>query len=299
MSRHFVYDTVGFIQSTNCLTTVPMSFSAWINLQSKDLATDSFVVSVVDQDGHTSGDYHALLIDTNGAFQLRVYASSFQSGSAVATAWMTAEVTIGKWHHVCAVFAADNDRRVFLDGGNKGTNATSLTPASLSHTTVGGLGRSDDSFSSGSYICEVGIWRTALSDAEVLQLARGYNPNLIQTNSLHMYLPLIRSDADVVGNYAFFPRFFSNRARPTWTDDYPQKIWYKHNDPILISDNESRKGGKKPKKPRPPKPPPQTPTIITVILNTLTLVSSVVSLAISLVASRRKNMRTGKPFWRL
>jgi hypothetical protein len=49
-------------------------------------------------------------------------------------------------------------------------------------------------------IAEVGIWNVALTDDEVLALAKGFTPDQIRPQSLIAYLPLVRTNQDIKGN---------------------------------------------------------------------------------------------------
>jgi hypothetical protein len=48
-------------------------------------------------------------------------------------------------------------------------------------------------------IAEVGIWSAALTDAEIVSLAKGMTCNLVRPQSLVFYAPLIRNLQDVKG----------------------------------------------------------------------------------------------------
>ena len=59
-----------------------------------------------------------------------------------------------------------------------------------------------DDFTSGS-IAEVAFWSTALSDAEVAILAKGYSPLFVQPQNLFFYAPLIRDLIDYIEAQSF------------------------------------------------------------------------------------------------
>ena len=90
-----------------------------------------------------------------------VTAQTYQSGAASAVANTTTSYTTGTWYYATAVFATVSSRAAYIDGGSVGTNTTSRTPDSLSHTAIGTLYRSDDPgvYTSG-YIDEVRISNT-------------------------------------------------------------------------------------------------------------------------------------------
>jgi hypothetical protein len=137
-----------------------------------------------------------------------LWAQEFNGSSA--NAETTSGVSVNTWHHGCAVFAATNDRRIYLDGGSKGTDSANRSvPSGLDNTTVGSLkynnGTDDDDPFSGM-VAEVGIWNVALTDTEVLMLSLGYSPLLIRPQNLVFYVPLVRdNDNDLVGGLSLTP----------------------------------------------------------------------------------------------
>lgn len=85
----------------------------------------------------------------------------------------TTGYSTGSWQHACNVYASATDRRAFVNGGSKGTNATSLTPTGLNLTEIG---RHVSTLPMNGRIAEVAVWNVALSDADVAALAAGADP---------------------------------------------------------------------------------------------------------------------------
>lgn len=171
----------------------PMTLAGWFY---SDLDGGQTIVSV----GDSAGTHYFGL-------QLRgqdggdpVVAKSF--GSANVHASSTSGYSVNTWHHGVAVFAANDDRAAFIDGGNKGTESTAST---VSTPDASSIGVSADSTPYGYFsgrIAEVGVWDAALTDVEVAILAAGYSPLFVRPQNLVAYWPLIRDeDQDRVGGY--------------------------------------------------------------------------------------------------
>ncbi len=99
-----------------------------------------------------------------------IQAFTYDSGAG-SFATTSTGYTSGQWHHALAVFAAVNDRRIYIDGGGKGTEGTSRTPAGHNLIILG-------IDLTGTYpvvgdIAEVSLWGSALTDADAVTLAAG------------------------------------------------------------------------------------------------------------------------------
>lgn len=106
----------------------------------------------------------------------------------------SADTTVGPsantWFHVAAVEAAADDRRVFLDGANKATNAVSRSPASLDTTSIGVL---DDGSPSDRFSGDLGhaaLWDAALIDQNIATVANGWSPRQVVIDNLIGYWPI-------------------------------------------------------------------------------------------------------------
>jgi hypothetical protein len=113
-----------------------------------------------------------------------------RSGSTQVSA-ASAAISVNQWNHCCAVFAAANDRRAYLNGGNKGTESSTRNPT-LNYTTIGALnnGGSPSANSADGRVAECAIWNVALTDKEVGMLAAGVSPIRVRPGSLVAYYPL-------------------------------------------------------------------------------------------------------------
>ena len=136
----------------------------------------------------------------------------------------TTGYTVGKWHHACGVSAAVNDRRVYIDGGSKGTGAANLATAWTMDLLAVGARYVSTAYSMyfDGAIADAAIWNVALTDAEVFRLSRGVSPLLIRRKSLVFYAPLLSGGAaverDTVGKF-----HLSHSGAPTWVGHPPLK----------------------------------------------------------------------------
>lgn len=122
-------------------------------------------------------------------------------GTSTLVANTSTEYSVNTWHHICGISAGVAARSVFIDGGSKGTNTSGSQPITTMDTIT--IGRQGDSTPFGDMsgrIAEAAIWGTALTDVEVLSLARGFSPFMIRPQNLLHYVPLTRdNDLDLIG----------------------------------------------------------------------------------------------------
>ncbi|MHC4156685.1 MAG: LamG-like jellyroll fold domain-containing protein [Planctomycetota bacterium] len=148
-------------------------------------------------DSARSDTYHWLVVATDGY----LYAQTREAGGAVKYAKSAIQTSADTFQHALAVWADVDDRRIYLNGGNKGTNPDTSEPISLDRTGLGVLYRSTpDNYLSG-LLAEMAVWNVPLSDAEAAALAKGFSPLLIRPGNLVAYWPLIRGLNDRVGGY--------------------------------------------------------------------------------------------------
>jgi len=157
----------------------PFSISAWV--KTTDFDQNGVVASI---DRGSSGDQNWLNFFGSAAGDY-IRAAAYDGTYGVATT--TAGLTSG-WHHLLGVFASATDRRVYLDGGGKGTDVTDHDATSeLTYLTVGGRYAAGSDLNFGGYIAELGIWDLALSDANAAALAGGAYPTDVELGNLLDY----------------------------------------------------------------------------------------------------------------
>jgi hypothetical protein len=110
-----------------------------------------------------------------------------------ATARTSVAYSFTDWNYVQGQTENATNRSVYLNGGNKASNTTSMTPGATGIFIILprlGTGGSTDG-------AEAAIWDTHLNDDEVASLGKGFKPHRIRPQSLVFYAPLIRELQDV------------------------------------------------------------------------------------------------------
>lgn len=197
----------------------PATFACWFYVN--DNSATSALISISDKD--VDSLFLTMYLSGSGSL-MRAYAKNFAGGIASTTT----TYSTGQWHHGCAVFAGTYSRAAYLDGGGKGTNAsTVLTPSGVDRTSIGRIGDSTPSAYADCSIAEVAVWSTDLTDDEVASLASGFSPLFVRPDKLAFYQPLLEADIyqDGVNRFAMTPY-----NSPTHTDHpkniiYPAGIW--------------------------------------------------------------------------
>lgn len=180
------------------ITGYPFTLACWFN--SDNIGISQVLMSVGDT--ATADNYHYLRAAGSVAGD-PIQAGSAASGTARNAATGTG-YSASTWHHACGVFAAAADRAAFIDGGSKGTNTQSTSPAGLDATAIGRLETSTPANHMSGMIAEAAIWDVALTDAEVALLAAGYSPLFVRPQNLVAYWPLIgrtSPEIDPIGKF--------------------------------------------------------------------------------------------------
>lgn len=175
------------------LTGVPITMACWFNVD--EVGINQVLFSIADT--ATNSHHHHMRVSSGDVLAV-ASADVIQGGDAITSTG----ITVNTWYHGCGVWTASDDRAAFIDGGSKGTNATSVTPAGLDNTAIGALVRIGVIQLMSGRIAEAAIWNIALTDAEVAILAKGYSPLLVRPQNLVFYAPLVREIQDVVGGVA-------------------------------------------------------------------------------------------------
>lgn len=167
------------------VTAYPLTLAAWFN--SSNITVNQHILEVYDTaliSGHAIAALGAVAGDP-------VRARSFQN-DLFAQASTTTGYSANTWHHAAGVFTSATDRAAFIDGGSKGTNANNRTPTGLDSV---GIGRSFSGGTPAQYfnglVAEAAIWDVALTDSEILQLARGVSPMMVRPSNIVFYAPLV------------------------------------------------------------------------------------------------------------
>lgn len=174
MARLFNGTSDKAVLSAAVVTAVPLTLAAWF----KQTATGAGRVIIDLSNGGTN------------LFQLRQTASGAVGANTNANqALSSAAATAGTWNHGCATFASITSRAAYLNGANKGTNASSTTPSGINKTTIGVKG--DGTLFYNGSLADIAIWNVALADADVAMLALGISPLLVRRSALVAYWPFL------------------------------------------------------------------------------------------------------------
>lgn len=191
MSRDF--DGVNDFLSVESSPVTAAPFTVSTYFQPKVLNPTNAIVWIGDPVG---GDHWIMHVLSSGELQWR--SEDVPTGRLVNT---TTVVTEDVWQHGCAVEASSTDRRVFLDGGGKGTNTELSVPTGATRVGIGARTQATpDSFFEGE-IGHLAIWNVALSDDEVLALSNGVYARRMRPDNLVYYCPCNGQDPepDIIG----------------------------------------------------------------------------------------------------
>ena len=165
------------------ITVAPFSMAVWI--YPKDVANSQTIMFNGDKD--VADNYWRLHLQGNVAGDPIRFRAQDTSGSYAQT---STGVTANTWHHICGVESASNSRAVLIDGGSKGTNATTRTPDNADRITLGRLGASSPGAPYSGWMFWAAMWDAALVDAEVTSLAAGFHPFMVRPGNLKFFAPM-------------------------------------------------------------------------------------------------------------
>lgn len=187
------WSTSNFLRcSSAVVTAAPVTIAAW-----GKTSISGTVQAMGGIFNSASTAKHMLYVNGSNS----ISAVTDDGAAAAAAASVSVTISANVWFHACGVWASATDRRAFLNGANKGTDATNLTPAGLNRTSIGvqdGVAADPSSpFAPAGTgdLAEVAIWNVALSDADVASLALGIHPFLVRPDKLVGYW-------DVLGYYS-------------------------------------------------------------------------------------------------
>ena len=140
------------------------------------------------------------LLETNGA---GIMAATFNGGYEIATGGIA--LTNGVWHHA-AFRRTASALRVFANGAPDTQVAASGGIPYHSGSFIVGMKTNQSSVFNGR-IAEGAVWDVALSDAEIMALAKGVCPSMIRVQNLRGYWPMqavvpAGTEADLGGEVA-------------------------------------------------------------------------------------------------
>jgi len=197
MARDFVPNDA-LSNAAAVLTATPITMACWVWT---DQVTDGAAFMSL-ANGGTVDDY--FFLGFYGHIGGDPITANTRQGANNYDAMTSTGMSVNTWHHACAVFASPTSRASYIDGGSKGTNASSSTPVGISRTAIGLIWDSSPAYFHDGRIAEAAIWNAALTDAEVAILGKGYSPLFVRPQSLVAYWPLIgrtNPEIDIIGTY--------------------------------------------------------------------------------------------------
>lgn len=162
--------------------------------------------------GDYTSDVQTILLQATGGSEGDPVNFQMKDSPAWALASTSSGYSVDTWHHACGIWASDTDRRVFIDGGSKGTNADSCTPTPINAASIGVMARLTKGAYMSGCVAEAAIYD--LSDwpgiipgfkADAFEkilpsLAKGYSP-LNFPLGLNNYWPLLRApEHEIINN---------------------------------------------------------------------------------------------------
>ena len=186
------FDSTDKLKYGAAIASPPFSVCCWV--KPDNITARSIAFAMADEAG--SANYFLLRIsgdiagDPIRAAAYNVYAETTSGYSA------------GVWNHACAVFTSNTLRAAYLNGGSKGTNASSMAPVGLDNTTIGCLELAGTDAYATAAIAECALWDVALTDGDVLTLSKRVSPLLVRPDHLVAYWPLVgrnTTEPDVMG----------------------------------------------------------------------------------------------------
>lgn len=183
MARGFNGTTDKAVTASTPVTALPLTLAGWA--KPIDLSVGRSLIAVVDS---TTNDGSWSIAATS---TLNVIALSLDATTSAFASSTGSPPSTGAWSHWAGTFASNTSRAAFLNGANKGTDATANAPVAPNVISVGALARlTPANFMSGA-VAEAAIWNVILTDLEILLLASGVCPLLIRRSALVWYSPLL------------------------------------------------------------------------------------------------------------
>lgn len=187
MARGFNGSTQYLEVDSAAITGTPFTICAWA--KSDSATAFQAVITIIDK---SSGIINHGLYFAGSITGDPIRAAS--RNDAAGNAETSTGYTVGTWHHVAGIWTTTTDRKAYIDGGSEGSDTTSIDPTGLDRTSIGRLGRVDDTDYFDGNIAEMAVWDVALTTAELAWLAKGFSPLLLihRFGDLVMYKDLIR-----------------------------------------------------------------------------------------------------------
>ena len=195
MSRTFKLSDDTYLERSPLLTVKPFTVASWFK---PVLALPPLDRAIWFQGNATGGYSFMLQIEGTSVPDRGTLRAVENENGVPARAQTSTLITAGIWQHGCGVFATNSDRRVFLDGGGKGTNATAHDAFLVAHTVLN-IGVQNIAPLTRKMRGELGhvtIWSVALSDDEIASLGAGLHPLRMRGGDIVSYVPINGQDPE-------------------------------------------------------------------------------------------------------
>lgn len=195
MARDFSEGSTQYLYAASApATAVPVTMACWFN---PDTVSNQDVLICLVQD---SSPWAQFSLRARGDLAYDYINAMAYNGATAGAAKSTSGFSASTWQHACGVFVSSTSRYAYLNGGNKGSNTTNVTPSGIDSVFLGAIRTGAPDGNLEGSLADVGIWTAALTDDEVLMLAKGLSPLMVRPGSLVFYARLIRTeDWDMVG----------------------------------------------------------------------------------------------------
>lgn len=170
-----------FIVATTEVSATPFTISLWMNTTSTQNDGLAYLGN-----GGTGNQYNVVRMQANVARANARNTAEIQLAG-------TTTVNDGAWHHVVAVYGADDNRQIYIDGVLEGTNTTSVNSMVLDRFGIGALTRNTPYNPADLYtglLDDVQLYSRGLTQAEVtfLQANPGTAITIPEPSSIAMLL---------------------------------------------------------------------------------------------------------------
>ena len=188
-SDHMVINT---ILNGSRPVDVPLTFSLWFKTPTRTRATARVLLEIGNYDypNSPSGAFR-LVIPANVSF---IRANAFTGTTARTADTAAGSVVANTWMHAAAVFTSNSSRTIYLSNATPVTNTLTVAVTNgdyLSLASTWATASPAAGFFNGD-IAEVGVWRAALTAAEIDSLSKGVSCRKIRPDSIFCYFPLVR-----------------------------------------------------------------------------------------------------------
>lgn len=214
MARAFASASSQKLQNDNAVVAdVPLTIACWARTAS------TLTTQAIAAIGRRATNAQRYQVFFNSSGRIAGYCQN-AAGTQISNFADTSGVNYAAntWYHAAVVFASTTSRTVYRDGGNAGSDTTSVTVGTVDTTN---LGVRFDGAAFGAYlngqIAWPAAWNVALSAGEITQLADGASPLMVRPDALVWHPPLFGNNSpeeDWVGSFPMTITGATKAAQP-------------------------------------------------------------------------------------